>query len=254
MCVPMSLRTLGSITVNSTVQLSALPRTSGWEWGSRAYTRAFSRPSRRSVRLYAGIALGATFLCVRLIDYLIELVLRLALRSQPMCFRVIQASPGDDDLRETAKLHPAAFTTLGVRPGGQVMVCWGDQSVAVRVLEDQTPIGPEPSAHVLHSVGLHLDGPALPASFPAHLVVRIPAPVRRTLTIPPDTIVEVRRRLRPAVVSQLNQLTISTAGLVLAAAAFPAVRGWPLFLGGLASVVLGLAPLRMPRPPRGHWP
>jgi hypothetical protein len=93
-----------------------------------------------------------------------------------------------------------------------------------------------------------------PTDFPPHLIARVPAPMRRLLEIPPGTVVVVRRRLRPALVSYLNQLTLPVAGLVLAAAAVPAVRGWPLLLGLLAAVVLGLAPLRTTNPPRGRWP
>jgi hypothetical protein len=159
------------------------------------------------------VALGVALATLRLVDYGLELVLRLALQSQPMCFRVTQANPGDDDLRETIRLHPSAFNALALQPGGQVILCWGDQRVAVRALEDHSPITDRPSAHVMHSVGLHLDEPALPEGFPAHLVARVPASVRRAMNIPPNTVIEVRRRLRPAVVSQLNQLTVRRRGL-----------------------------------------
>jgi hypothetical protein len=214
----------------------------------------FSRAPRGFLRRQLGVVLGVALATVRLLDYILELVLRLALRSQPMCFRVTQANPGDDDLRETIRLHPSAFNALALQPGGQVILGWGDQRVAVRALEDHSPITDRPSPHVMYSVGLHLDEPALPEGFPAHLVARVPASVRRGMNIPPNTVVEVRRRLRPAVVSQLNQLTVPTAGLVVGAAAFPAVRGWPLVVGAVAALVLGLAPIRMPRPPRGQWP
>lgn len=64
----------------------------------------------------------------------------------------------------------------------------------------------------------------------------------------------MRRKLRPALIGQLGQLAIPVAGLVVTAAALPEARGWPLILGGIFAFVLSLAPLRMPRPPRGPWP
>jgi hypothetical protein len=252
--VPMALRTLAGIKVDTQVQLSELPRITRWERYTKAFGRVFESTPRGSLRRNLGVLLGLVMLVLRAGDYLLELFLRLTLRSQPMCFRVVQANPGDDDLADTVKLHHAAFTALAARPGGQVTVTWAGQRVSVRALEDPTPITDQPSEHVLNSVGLHLDVEPLPPGFPAHLVVRMPAPMRRTLNIPPDTIVEVRRRLRPAATAQLNAVTIPTAGLVLAGAALPAVRGWPLAVGALTSLVLGLAPLRSPRAPRGQWP
>jgi hypothetical protein len=155
------------------------------------------------------------------VDVCGELLLCAAFRSQTLTFRVIQAHPGDDDLRDTVRLHPGAFGPLALRPGGQVLLSWGGQRMAVRALEDQKPFDGEPSSHVMKSVGLRLAAAPLPSDFPAHLIARVPAPV---------------------------------AGLVVAAAALPEARGWPLLLGGILAVVLGLAPLRMPRPPRGPWP
>jgi hypothetical protein len=52
----------------------------------------------------------------------------------------------------------------------------------------------------------------------------------------------MRRKLRPALIGQLNQLTVPVAGLVVAAAALPEARGWLLLLGGTLAVILGLAP------------
>lgn len=190
---------------------------------------------------------------VRVLDVCAELLLRAAFRSQDLTFRVVQAHPGDDDLRDTIRLHPGAFGALALRPGGQVLLSWGGQRMAVRALEDQKPFDGELSSHVMKSVGLRLDAAPLPSDFPAHLIARVPALVRRSLNIPPNTVIEMRRKLRPAVIGQLNQLTFPVTGLV-AAAAFPEVRGWPLILGGIFAVALGLAPLRMPRPPRGPWP
>src|ERR1039457_4367563 len=193
-------------------------------------------------------------LCARLLDFLVELVLRAALRAQSLPFRVTPSSVGDDDLRDTIRLHPSASDARGVKPGGQVILNWADQHLAVRVLASPDQAA-TPQPGVGHGLAeLDPDAKPVPDDLPRQLVAFVPAPVRRTLNIPPDTTIEVRRRLRTAVISQLNQLTIPVGGLILAAAAVPKVRGWPLFIGGVAVVVIGLAPLRIPRPPRGLWP
>jgi hypothetical protein len=252
--IPMALRTLGGLKPGTAVQLAALPGVPFRERLAEASTRILHWRPRRPLARMSLVALGYLLLLTRFLDVCSEFVLRMAFRSQGLTFRVVQAHPGDDELRDTIRLHPSAFTTLGLRPGGQVLLHWGGRRMAVRALEDQKPFDGQLSGHVLESVGLRLDTAPLPETFPAHLVVRIPAPIRGALNIPPSTIVELRRKLRPALQGQLNQLTVPVAGLVAAAAALPEVRGWPLVIGGLVAVALGLAPLRMPRPPRGPWP
>jgi hypothetical protein len=155
---------------------------------------------------------------LRLVDYGCEVILRLIFGTQPMSFRIIQAHPGDDDLRDTLRLHPAAFTALGLAPGGQVLIDWAGQRTSVRALEDHNPFGGSLSSYVRGVVGVRYDA-ELPQDFPSHLVARVPAPVRRHLGVPPNTVVVMRRRIRPSLVGQLNQLTMPLAGLVLAAAA-----------------------------------
>ena len=254
---PMFLRILCEITEGSIVQLSTFPKLAMPQYRARLTARVFRRPPRETWKKNAGMLLGLMLMGVRLIDFTFELVLRLTLRSQPLAFRVVQANPGDDDLKDTIRLHPSAFAALALSPGGQVILNWAGHRMTARVLEDPSPTDTVAAAspHVLSSAGLHLDVPGiLPDGFPAYLVVKMPAFLRQSLNIPPSTIIELRRRLRPAVVAHLNQLTVPVAGLILAAAAFPEIRGWPLIGGAVAALILGLAPLRMPRPPRGRWP
>lgn len=254
---PMFVRILCEIAEGSVVQLSTFPKLETPQYRARLAARVFRRPPSEAWKKNVGALLGLMLVGLRLIDFTLELILRLALRSQPMAFRVLQANPGDDDLKDTIRLHPSVFAALALNPGGQVILSWAGHRITARALEDPIPTDTPAAASpvVLGSAGLHLDVPGiLPEGFPAHLAIKMPAFLRRSLNIPPSTVIEVRRRLRPAVVSHLNQLTIPVAGLILAAAAFPEVRGWPLVAGAVAALVLGLAPLRMPRTPRGRWP
>jgi hypothetical protein len=252
--VAMFVRILSGISDGSTIQLSRFPSTPSSQFSAQLVARVFMRPPDARWQRRLAVILGLAVRGLRLMDLAIELVLRLVLRSQPLAFRVLQANPGDDDLRDTIRIHPTAFSALALSPGGQVILNWAGRTMTARVLEDPVPADTA-SPHILDSAGLHLDAPGyLPDGFPAHLAVRIPAPMRQSLNIPPSTIIEIRRRLRPTVISHLNQLTIPVAGIILAAAAIPAVRGWPLIAGSIAAIALGLAPLRMPRTPRGRWP
>jgi hypothetical protein len=253
--VSMFMRTMVGTPDRSTIQLSAMPEISPSSVSTQLIERAFRFPVAQQWKRIAGVPLGTIVLAVRWIDYFVEFLLRLALRSQTLTFRVAQANPGDDDLQDTIRIHPTAFPALGLRPGDQVIVNWAGSRTTARVLEDPNPVDTQESSSplILSAVGLHLDG-LLPEGFPAHLVAKVPAPMRTALGIPPSTLIDIRRRIRPAVLGQLNQLTIPVAGLILAAAAFPSVRGWPLVAGAIAAVMLGLAPLRRPRPPRGRWP
>ena len=184
----------------------------------------------------------------RLLDLLVETLLRWALRAPPLAFRSVKAALGDDDLRDTVRLHQDALAALAVKPGGQVILSWADREVAVRVLTLTDPY--EPSG--LAQAAVDPDSPEVPAGFPSQRLVSIPPSVRRTLNIPPATVVEIRRRLRTALLSQVNQLIVPVTGLVLAAVVIP-LKWWQILTGAVIILVLALAPLRIPKPPPGRW-
>jgi hypothetical protein len=250
--VPLSLRVLAQVSKNDDIQLSAQPKQRPFS-AERALLRIFARVPTRTVTRRLGLVLGWLVMAPRLVDFTLEALLRMAFRAPVLALRITQAHPGDDGLANTVRLHPAALSAIGCKPGGQVLLKWGGRQMAVRALEDHAPHGEGLSATVLASVGIRYEG-ELPADFPPHLVGRVPAPVRTQLGIPPHTAVEARRKIRPALLGQLNQLATPLAGLVLAAVAIPDIRGWPVFVGTAIAVAFGLAPLRMPRPPRGPWP
>jgi len=250
--VPLSLRVLAQVTKGDDIQLSAQPKQRPFST-ERALLRIFARVPVGELSRRLGLVLGWLVMLPRLVDFILEAFLRVAFRAPVLALRITQAHPGDDGLANTVRLHPAALSAIGCKPGGQVLLKWGGRQMAVRALEDHAPHGEGLSATVLASVGIRYEG-ELPADFPPHLVGRVPAPVRTQLGIPPHTAVEARRKIRPALLGQLNQLATPLAGLVLAAVALPDIRGWPVFVGTAIAIAFGLAPLRMPRPPRGPWP
>lgn len=176
------------------------------------------------------------------------------LRAPRQPIRVVQAHPGDDSSdRRVVRLHPSVFASLGISPGMQVFVRWGKQMTIAIALDDYQPHSSEIPTFLRsrQTAGTRRD---LPAEFPPHLVARVSMAVRRDLGMSNDTVAEVQRRLRTAVLSQLKQLLIPVTGLLLAALAIPRFNGWRLYAGFATVIILGLVPLRKPPPPRGRWP
>jgi hypothetical protein len=170
-----------------------------------------------------------------------------------MVLRTTQAPVGDD-ASSVIRLHPAVFPSLGLRPGTQVLVTWCDLRVAALALEDYERYDAETRSFIDQRQAVERTASPASPPLPPHLVARLSLNLRRELGIPAHTVVEVRRRLRPMVVSQLNQLTIPVAGIFLAGVAVDELRGWPLAAGLAIVILLALAPLRQARPPRGLWP
>ena len=249
----MLTRALFELRVGDNVQLSRIPRAPG------RFRRSLSRRARSGPPTgpFVGVVAvfwGAVILAGRLVDVLVETALRILIRAPGQSVRVVQAHPGDDSSdRRIVRLHPSVFPVLGITPGMQVFVQWGRERTIAIALEDYQPHS-ETIPSFLRSrqaAGTRLD---LPGEFPPHLVARVSLSVRYDLGMSSDTVAIIRRRLRTAVLQQMNQLSIPVAGLLLAALAVPDFRGWHLY-GGLALVViLGLLPLRKPPPPRGRWP
>lgn|GEM_PF-4405394 len=176
----------------------------------------------------------------------VERALRAVFRAPSVAVRVTQAHAGDDETAVVA-LHASAFERLGIRPGDQVLVAWGAREVVALAVTDHEPHGPGgPLPAAKGAQRVNLQSPPLPDDFTPHLVARLSAPARRGLGCPPATVVTVRRRVRPALARNLNQLVVPAAGLLLAGAALPD-PSWLLLGGGTVVIsALALASVRIP--------
>lgn len=196
---------------------------------------------------------GGVFFVWRLIDTLTEWFLRFVFRAPEIVVRTVQAQVGDDDFG-SIRLHPSVFATLGVVPGAQVIVEWGGRRTVAIAMEDYKSHAEIRSPIVEKAQMVELTSAQLDTSFPDHLVGRLSAEVRHDLGAPALTVIGVRRRLRTLVLTHLNQLVVPLGGLLVAAAALPELRGWPLVGGAIVITLLALANLRLPRPRKGLWP
>lgn len=197
--------------------------------------------------------LGAMVFIFRLIDAAIEWCFRLIFRAPEVVVRTIQAQTGDDDSR-LIRLHPSVFAALGIESGGQVIIGWGGQRAVAIALDDYKLPSDGPMPVLSKAQMVELSGTWSEAPFPDHLVGRLSSQIRRDLDAPALTVVIVRRRLRTLVLTHINQLVIPVGGLLVAAAALPELRGWPLVIGAIAVTILSLGNLRLPHPRKGIWP
>lgn len=182
----------------------------------------------------------------RAVDRAVERLLTAVFRAPEFAVRITQAHAGDDEGPLVA-LHPAVFDRIGVEPGQQVVVRWGDREITAMAVADHAPHGTGPvSAAGRAAQRVNLVSPDLPGDMSPHLVARLSAPARRSLGAPAATVVTVRRRLRPVLVRNLGALVLPLAGLLLAAAALEDPNWWLVGTGTALMSVLGLAGVRIP--------
>ena len=193
--------------------------------------------------------LSALIYLSRLPDLALEIVLRFLLRAPQVALRVTQAPSGDDG-EDVVRINPSVFPLLGIKPGHQVLLQWGNRTKSAIALEELT--SQTQTSEKIARVEL-LENSDL-VNYSQHLIIRVSSSVRLDLGCPVSTVLIVRRRVRPVLIRNLVQLVIPVAGTIFAAAALDNPP-WGILLGGLLIMTfLGLAPARYSRPPRGLWP
>jgi hypothetical protein len=215
---------------------------------------AYATDLRRSS--YAEGPLGRLFLGVqsclkfvfRVVDLCVESILRLALRSPQLTLRTSQAQSGDDS-SDVIRISSDAFKRLGIEPGGQVIVSYGPRKSIAVALNDIS----SSHTHASRTTRTDILATTPDSEFPDHLIGRLSASVRMDLQCPTATVIVIRRRLRPLVVSHFRDLVIPFAGIVFAGKFLEGPPG-ALIGAGVVMVVLTFAPLRFPKAPRGGWP
>ena len=247
------LRVLLGLDSRAVVQLTRPPVRDRAETASRikgrvARRRDIGTPLRPLIYIAAVAVIG-----LRYLDWLVEVALRIALRSPTITLRTMQAAIGDDN-DNIARVHPDIFPFLGVRPGQQVLVDWCGATAAAVILEHHVEARPEEAQRARNFQRVENTLVDLPNDFPTYLLIRVPAGVRHELRMPASTVVTIRRRLRPLVLTHLNQLTLPLSGLAAATAAIPELRWWPTITISGGVLVLSFLNLRMTRQPKGIWP
>jgi hypothetical protein len=178
-----------------------------------------------------------------------ERAVAIILGAPQLAFRTLEAAPGEDQAL-TIRVPGELFPLLGTEPGKQVYVEWGphNRTIATALVAYEPEAGDWPSIQMIGRRPQHVPG------VPTLAKVNIGAPTRAALGIPRVTVVTVRRRIWPLIVSKLNELIIPATGVSIGLAADINLRAWELIAAMFVVLVLLLAPLRTRRSPRGRVP
>lgn len=201
---------------------------------------------------FFGLLAGIMKRLIHHVGQIFESLLRPILLAPIVVTRTTEAFVGEDTY-QVVRLNAQIFPLLGIKPGEQVIVSWASRQVVATALEFvETNADPQAST-TLQRTDLHHTGTR--SSIAPHLAIGITAPMRASLGIPRHTVVNVRRRLTPLILSRINELTIPVGGLLLAALALPGViPRWGIGISILAVIMLALVSARYRLPPTGRWP
>lgn len=252
--VSMLLRTLAGVENASEVALAPLRVSRDRHFMAASLRkRVVVRSSGNSSLNALTLPVGVLLLLLRCLDFLLEYALRPALLAPRVAVRTEQGQLGDDT-GDVVRAHPALIASLGLpEHGGQAIMSWGHRRTAVLVVPDIAD-DVNVNEHLSRLRAVTVTEHVRSEQFPRHLLVRVSANARQILGMPPHTVVELRRRLRPLVLRQMNNLITPLLGLVLAAVAIEDLPRGAVVLAAAAVLFLGLAPLRLSRPGRGLWP
>jgi hypothetical protein len=242
---PLQLRRILGISPGDVVQLSRPPELGQIENRGRAISRVFERPPKIPTGL--AVILGWIVLGLRMIDVGMEQVLKIFFRATRLDFGTSYGYPMDDDSYRI-RLPEDSFPLLGIAPGEQVLVAWcGHTSVAIALLLDPSEMIEVSDEVVAHGTEWNVHKVRTD-------VVLVSAPIRLKLGMPARSGIEVRRRVRPQVLSRLNQTVIPILGVAVSAYVIEPLRGLPLLALGTVVFFLSLSNIRVPKTPKGLWP
>lgn len=181
--------------------------------------------------------IAATFISgVRLMVDILEFFLKSYFKAPRQAFITIPPYLGDEFPR-LVRLHPAAFTMIGIKPGDEVIVEWcGRRTSAIAdelvYLESQIQKSD---------------------SISEHLYISVSGQVRVDLGIALSTAVEVRRRVMPKVLANLNSVFLPVISVVVGGTNLK-FSGVTVFLLACFAALLSLGKVRLPTAAPGERP
>lgn len=219
---------------NPEIRLSPFPV----DASGRPLRTAALRPPRHRVQRF-----------IRTLGYLVDQAAIAVLRAPRLTFRVVEASPGEDQAL-SARLPSELFPLLGTEPGHQVYLSWGprNESVVTALVAS--------SEHERFDPPVEVVGPQVPDApeVPSFAEIRVGAATRAALGIPRVTTVSVRRRVMPLLIGKLNELVLPVTGLFVALSTDVGLRTWQVLVAAVIVLALLFAPLRIRRTPPGRYP
>ena len=181
--------------------------------------------------------IAATFISgVRLIVDILEFFLRSYFKAPKRAFLTTMAYMGDEFPR-LVRLHPAAFTMIGIKPGDEVIVEWCGRRTSA--IADEL---------------VHLESQTQKSEFISeHLYISVSGQVRVDLGITVSTAVEIRRKVMPKVLDNLNSVFLPVISVVVGGNSLK-LPGVTVFLLAFFAALLSLGKVRLPRAAPGELP
>ena len=162
--------------------------------------------------------------------------------------RATEAVIGDEG-RTVARIDATALDFLGIGTGDEVIVSWADRETTARALL-QTP---ELRERMRDQLGETTGKQSRLSTAPAltekellwHMQAWLSPSVRQALSIPPNTVVRVRRNVTKLLAKNLVALPLPVGGLLIAGFAVPGVSPFVWVGVGVLVVLLAFVPLRV---------
>jgi hypothetical protein len=141
-----------------------------------------------------------------------------------------------DDTEQIVRLHPSLFSMLGISPGDEIFVEWGGRRTAAVAFE----FSPDSSANTNGS------------NHTGHLQALVSAQIRFDLGMPRSSALELRRRVLPKVLDNINDAFIPAVSVLIGMISL-GLTGPELVFAVLSAVYLSLLKVRVPKASPGQF-
>ncbi len=176
----------------------------------------------------------------------IERALEFLLGAPVVPLRATEGLVGDDG-RMVARVDGTAMEYVGISPGDEAVLSWADRRVTVRLLLQTEGTALSMEEQLTEKTGFQSRATWADVesrkSTPDHLRVWVSSTARRSLGVPPDTVVRVRRSLPHVLLRNSASATVPSAALVIGALAVPGIPLGVWFGAALFVVIMTAIPL-----------
>ena len=171
----------------------------------------------------------------RRVSYALETSLRMLFGAPSVAVVSHPASLGDDT-EQIVRLHPSLFSMLGISPGDEIFVDWGGRRTAAVAFE----FSPDSSEHASGS------------THTGHLHALVSAQIRFDLGMPRSSALELRRRVLPKVLDNINDAFIPAVSVLIGMISL-GLTGPEMVFSVLFAVYLSLLKVRVPKASPGQF-
>lgn len=186
-------------------------------------------------RGHAQAATAAVIRTKRRVSYALDTSLRMLFGAPSVAVVSHPASLGDDT-EQIVRLHPSLFSMLGISPGDEIFVEWGGRRTVAVAFE----FSPDSSMRASDS------------THTGHLQALVSAQIRFDLGMPRSSALELRRRVVPKVLDNINDAFIPAVSVLIGMISL-GLTGPEMVFSVLFAVYLSLLKVRVPQASPGQF-